>query len=245
MPGEIRGYLALTQIYLMQDKKQEAVDTLEDALESGIGSAPVYFYLGLAYNSMKKYDEAIEAYKRALALGADGSAVHFYIGAAYASMGRFNEAVEELEKAVELDPDNAEACNYLGYMYAEKGIKLDEAKDLIEKALARDPKNGAYIDSLGWVYYKQGAYNKALEELKRAAGIISRDPVIREHLGDAYAKKRMWKEALDEWGRVLELDPDNKEVKGKIDRLRGELGMRRDERGQEKEIVVEVNPEPR
>ena len=55
----------------------------------------------------------------------------------------------------------------------------------------------------------------------------------------------MWKEALDEWGKALELDPDNKDVRGKIDRLRNELGMKSEEREQEKEIVVEVNPDPR
>ena len=73
-------------------------------------------------------------------------------------------------------------------MYAERGQNLAEAVDLINKALALEPDNGYFIDSLGWAYYQQGKYPDALRELKRAVDKAKEDPVIFEHLGDAYIK---------------------------------------------------------
>ncbi len=89
---------------------------------------------------------------------------------------------------IAIDPKHAEAYNYIGYMYAERGTNLTEALELVQHALALEPENGYFIDSLGWVYYQQGRYPEALRELQRAADRAKDDPVIFDHLGDAYLK---------------------------------------------------------
>src|SRR5437762_11982877 len=82
-------------------------------------------------------------------------------------------------------------------MYAERGQNLDEAIQLINQALAIEPDNGYFIDSLGWAYYQKGRYPEALTELKRAAEKTKEpDPIIYEHLGDAYLKNALEAEAL-------------------------------------------------
>ncbi|MCK4910979.1 MAG: tetratricopeptide repeat protein, partial [Thermodesulfovibrionales bacterium] len=59
-------------------------------------------------------------------------------------------------------------------------------------------------DSLGWVYYKMGNYKKALKILKKATGIVQDDPVIFEHLGDAYIATGNSAKAKEAWLRALE-----------------------------------------
>jgi Flp pilus assembly protein TadD len=93
-----------------------------------------------------------------------------------------------LRKVLELNPDNSAALNFLGYTYAERGENLDEAESLIKRALVLHPEDGFFIDSLGWVYYQRGDYHAAVVELERAAGLAGNDPVVSEHLGDAYLK---------------------------------------------------------
>ena len=115
-------------------------------------------------------------------------------------------------------------------MYAERGQNLDEAIQLIGKAIEIEPENGFFIDSLGWAYYQQGRYPEALRELKRAVEKAREpDPVLYDHLGDAYAKNGLEQEALNAWERSLQLDPAADGVKKKIDdtttrlqRLKGE-----------------------
>ena len=106
-------------------------------------------------------------------------------------------------------------------MFAERGENLDEAVQLITKALELEPDNGYFIDSLGWAYFQQGRYPEALDQLKRAvAKAKEEDPVIFEHLGDAYAKNGLNDEALTAWEKALQLDPNADGVKKKVEDIR-------------------------
>jgi Flp pilus assembly protein TadD len=104
-----------------------------------------------------------------------------------------------MRKAIELNPQNAPALNYLGYTWAEMGVQLDEAEKLIVRALKIEPNDGFFIDSLGWVYFQRGEYAKAVEQLERAVELTVDDPVIIEHLGDAYEKIGRTEQALQRY----------------------------------------------
>ena len=93
-----------------------------------------------------------------------------------------------MQKVIALDPKNANALNYLGYTYADMGENLDEAESLIREALKHKPDDGYITDSLGWVLYKKGLFQEALIYLEKAVQLTSEDPIILEHLGDAYLK---------------------------------------------------------
>ena len=81
-----------------------------------------------------------------------------------------------------------------------------------------DPENGAYMDSLGWVYFKKGMFEEALKQLETASQLIE-DPVVFEHLGETYIKLGKQEEAAQAWKKALEIDPENEEVKKKIETL--------------------------
>ena len=125
----------------------------------------------------------------------------------YEKQQKFDDAVREFRSVIALDPKHAEAYNYVGYMFVERGQNLDEAIDLINKALALEPENGYFLDSLGWAFYQQGKFPDALRELKRAVDKAKEDPVIFEHLGDAYLKNGFDEDAATAWEKALQLDP--------------------------------------
>jgi len=101
-------------------------------------------------------------------------------------------------------------------MLAERGERLDYARQLILKALEIMPDNGAYIDSYGWVLYKSGDYPGAVRELKRAAEVITDDPVVFDHLGDAYKAMGDTENARKYWQKALELDSNNDQIRKKL-----------------------------
>ncbi|MBU4310301.1 tetratricopeptide repeat protein, partial [bacterium] len=86
---------------------------------------------------------------------------------------------------------------------------------------------GYFLDSLAWGYYQKGDYEKALELLEKAMGFVSDDPVIFDHLGDAYQKKNLLEKALHSWEKSYNLNKDKK-VKKKIKRVRKELERKRE-----------------
>ena len=69
---------------------------------------------------------------------------------------------------------------------------------------------------MGWVLYRLGAYGEAVLHLERAVELRPLDPIISDHLGDAYWRVGRRQEARFQWRRALSLDPEKKEI-GKIE----------------------------
>ena len=53
-----------------------------------------------------------------------------------------------------------------------------------------------------------GQYSKAVPELERAVTLRSQDPIINDHLGDAYWRVGRKLEAGFQWNHALSLDPE-------------------------------------
>jgi tetratricopeptide (TPR) repeat protein len=111
---------------------------------------------------------------------------------------------------------------------------------MIVRALEQRPNDGYITDSLGWVYYMrarplvQGGraaagrefLDRAIRELERAAELTGGDPVIAEHLGDAYLLRNDKRRALELYEEALSLEPREREqpqLRQKLERLRREL----------------------
>ncbi len=189
----------------------------------GLLEFPVFkaYSLGAA----QRHDEAIKIYER-IAVEANSARpdllnadFYFSYGVSAEQSGRFSTAAEAFKKSISLDSSTAaRAGNYLGYMWADRGENLDEAEILIRQAVVAEPENGAYLDSLGWVYFKKGLFDKAVQTLERALELLPEpDPVIYEHMGDAYEKLGKTAEAMAAWQRAAQLDPESKALAGKLD----------------------------
>ena len=109
--------------------------------------------------------------------------------------------------------------NYLGYSFVEMQTNMDEALELIELAVEGDPNSGYIVDSLGWVLFRMGQYSEAVVHLERAAELMAVDPIVNDHLGDAYWAVGRKIEAEFQWKRALSFDPEEDEA----DRIRRKL----------------------
>ncbi|GEM_PF-1137525 len=194
---------------------QAAESVLEERFRDEILLARVQLY-----RRQQDLDRAVEVMERLLGRNPDQDAYLIMAGEFYHELGRMEDAERVLRRAIEINPRNAEAYNALGYFFAEAGVKLDEALVLVQRALELKPDAGHILDSLGWVYYKQGQYGKAVQTLEAAVQKLgdSPDPIILDHLGDAYDKEGRREEALHYWRRALDLDPDADQIRSKLDR---------------------------
>ena len=53
-----------------------------------------------------------------------------------------------------------------------------------------------------------GRYPQAVQELEKAVSLAPTDPVLNEHLGDAYWKVGRHHEARFQWSRALSFEPE-------------------------------------
>jgi tetratricopeptide (TPR) repeat protein len=135
------------------------------------------------------------------------------------------QAEEWLEQVLDEFPDDLSALNDLGYLWADANKHLVRAERMIREAVEGEPENAAYRDSLGWVLYRLGRFPEAVAELEKAvAG--EPDPVVLDHLGDAYLAAKQPDKAKGLWQRAVEAfnkqgKPDKaKPVQEKVNRQR-------------------------
>ncbi len=213
--------LRLAIIYKDENQTEKAIKLLHQATEEGTGKNSLFFlYLGLFYEQTKQLDKAEQAILKGLETAPENVNLIFRLGVIYDKLGKKSSCIKEMKKVIKYEPDNAQALNYIGYTYADMGKNFKKAEELIRKALTISPQDGYIIDSLGWILYKKGKYKKAIIQLEIARQYVKDDPIILEHLGDAYAKEKRIKAAIQYYKEAIKLSEEkNKELEDKIKRL--------------------------
>lgn len=222
-PEAVEPHAIMALLYSLQNKSEDSNGEYEIALKNASKLQPknidIYKNLGSLYLQQQKLSAAEGMYKLILEISPKDASARFFLADIYDQSGDKNKAEEELKKALELKPDYHEALNYLGYLYVEENKNLDSAETMIKKALEIQPDNGAYIDSLGWLYFKEGKIDEAIKLLTRAGSLLA-DPVVYDHLGDAYFKAGDMANAKINWQNSLKLDPKQEKVTKKLQKIK-------------------------
>jgi tetratricopeptide (TPR) repeat protein len=217
------AYLKLAFFQLEHNELKEAAETLASARAHFPQSARIRFYEAIQHRFEKNYDAALAclAQVRALASGPEADALDpgYYLESALTLnlAGQKDRLEAVLREGLGRYPDNPELMNELAYFWADEGRHLPEALALSRRAAELDPDNGPILDTWGWVYFQMGQPKDALPYLQRAAFMTNNDPVVLQHVGDAYLKLGLRREAIATWTRALEKDPRNGDLVNRID----------------------------
>ncbi|WP_420862267.1 tetratricopeptide repeat protein [Algirhabdus cladophorae] len=201
-----------------------AIEVLRQLTETHGQLPAVHITLGDTLRYLERYDEASEAYDAAIALYVDEKPnqwfAYYVRGITHERIGEWPAAEADFRKALDLNADQPQVLNYLGYSMVEQDINLDEALEMIEKAVAARPNSGYIVDSLGWVLFRMGKYQEAVVHLERASELEAVDPIVNDHLGDAFWAVGRKIEAEFQWHRALSFDPtedDAKRIRRKLE----------------------------
>ncbi len=224
-PNDYLAAVLNVQIFTDQKRYDEGhalVDALPEDVRKKNEKEILLIHADL-YQRQKDWSRALDNYRHLIEkYGEDGQ---YLMGAGLTcqEMGRHKDAETYYLKAVRVAPQDPETYNTLGYFYADTNQKLDEALNLIQKAAKMKPDAGHILDSLGWVYYRLGNYKTAVENLEKSVKMMEStpDPVVYEHLGDAYEKLGSIDRARGAWVKALELDKESKTLKEKVERTQG------------------------
>ncbi len=132
--------------------------------------------------------------------------------------GHTREAVQAFERLLGQRPEDPNLLNALGYTLADHRMQLRRAESLIRRALAASPDNPAMLDSLGWVRLQRGDLRSAVPTLERAY-LISRDPEIAAHCGEALWASGRKSEARKVLADALARNPESKALKATVQKL--------------------------
>jgi tetratricopeptide (TPR) repeat protein len=130
---------------------------------------------------------------------------------------KFKEGV-----AKQIPVDDAQSHYDLGVAYKEMGLVEDSVREF--ELAARDPKRECICQSMiGMIHIERGNLNEAIEAFLRGLDAQMRTPeqetVLSFEVGAAYEAKKMAKEALGYFQRVMKRDPGFRDVQERVRRL--------------------------
>lgn len=171
------------------------------------------FAKGTAFLASRNYGAAVKEFQKVVAIDPYNIAAHSNLGYAYVGNDDEAGAIAEFEQVIMLAPQEPLGYNNLAYIYIDNGIYLEQGVEMAKKAVELSPGNGAFRDTLGWAYYQLGDYDKAMEELTRAAELMEDEDrpwdraLVHYHLGMVYGAQSRWIKAKEHLSKALDLDP--------------------------------------
>jgi tetratricopeptide (TPR) repeat protein len=139
--------------------------------------------------------------------------IDFNFAYQYYSHKDFKEAIPLYWKAIESDRELRYPSIYrqLGQCYLMIGV-LDSAQIVYEMGAEKVP-NDVYIqERLEWIYEAKFDFVKAIEKAKKVLELGGNKKFYYTKLKDLYIRNNQIKDAITIYDKLIELEPDNKEL---------------------------------
>jgi protein O-GlcNAc transferase len=161
--------------YLEQQKYEQAVRELRQAVQVSPKSYPALYNLGLAYWNLRKLDAAFEAFQQASRLEPREPNSRYYLGRVYLAKGEAAQAIPLFEGLVQnLSSPLADEHYQLGLAYLKAG-KGEAAIDVLRKAAQLSPQNSSVHEALGRAYQSIGQRAEAEKSFALSSQLKSED----------------------------------------------------------------------
>jgi tetratricopeptide (TPR) repeat protein len=191
-PGQVELAVRVAALLTRDDDYPSAIDVLKDAVKVHPKAPEPYLELSFIYAKyLKKVDQAIEFANKAIALDPqkiDGYQRLFEI---YLTAGDEKRALETLDRAAKMPSDDPTFWARLGRLYGSVILKPDAKPN---------PEQTARLNDV----------------FEKAAAKGQNNAAVLKEVGDYFASTQQIKEALPFYLRVLELQPDDANVREKL-----------------------------
>ncbi|MDE7159669.1 MAG: tetratricopeptide repeat protein [Muribaculaceae bacterium] len=149
------------------------------------------------------------------------ASLYTLLGDALYELKDSERAFRAYDNSLFFDPYNPLTLNNYAYFLALSGGDLEKASLMSREAIEMRPDNPTFIDTHAWILYLSGDYEGAMEEQLKAIDIAAQQEEILsadfyDHLGDIYYKLGKTDQAVENWKKALETEPDNKEIQNKV-----------------------------
>lgn len=175
-------------------------------------------YLAYLQNN---YGTALEGFKETLKINPKNPNAAKLLGAAYLQQKQYDQAEKAYQSYLANFSDDQEAqlggnLN-LAKVYALQKRFLD-AVGCLQKVLTAQPKHFEALNNLGAAYFQLNQFADAADAWKRATGAFGTSADVKEkagvykYLGYSYYRMGRLPEAIESYGKSLQLVPDDSDV---------------------------------
>lgn len=195
-------------LLLKKDNKcNEAIDLLKNAIELNPSFAEAMYELGWCYNETQQYKLALPVLAKGRQLLPNDYRVIYEDGFAKAHSGLANEAMDDYNKVIILNSSFAR-------VYSARADLYKDAKENTNAALADYLKSIEYDSSavkvyywVGWCYNDLGSFEKAIPYLQKAVSFDKQNYLPYSEIGISYFSLGRYAEANEQLTRAEMLKP--------------------------------------
>lgn len=192
---------------------RKAIEYFEQAIDKDHGYALAYSGLADSYILLGNFNvlppKEIFPKAKAAAMAAvqiDDTLAEAHTSLAYAKMNSdwdWPGAEREFRQALDLNYNYPTAHHWYSEYLAAMG-RLDESLAEAKQALELDPQSIIINTNIGYILFLARRYDEAIDAFKSTLEMDPNFGFARSLLGQAYAEKGMWDEALAEWGAPVD-----------------------------------------
>jgi len=153
------------------------------------------------------YDEAVMLIEQAIALSPDNTAYYVQLADIYCAQHRLDKAVDVIKRSIKLHPDDLSLREMLLQLYLEIG-RFEDAVREAKLALKLFPKSLFVRELLAGALLQCGRLDAALRAVNELIAQDSTNPSHYFKRAIVFQQKGDLSMAMQEFSRVLEMDPD-------------------------------------
>jgi len=218
-PDDPRVLRARGAALLALDKAEEAIADFDKALTKAPGHVPTLEAKIDALLELKRFDDAMAVADQIEEVAPRNAAAWFQRGRITGVRGEFEKALEHLNKAAEMEPRNVAVLMIRAAVLQELG-KSDEAMKDVNRALELRPDNPALLRLRAAILAGSGQLSQAVRDLEQVREQGSAEPSIDLQLGLLYSIQKRHGKALEQFDKVLAVEPRNvAALRGRADTL--------------------------
>ena len=163
-------------------------------------------------------DKALELANKLLKI--DERQARAFLVQIYTAMNNNAKATEEVNNLIKIDEYTGRYMLIQGLKKQGDLTKAEAQYKLIEAKYGNNPDYFAFFNDYGYFLLGQNRIDEAIEKLKKQVALVPKSANAHDSLGEALLKKGMLKESLAEYKKALEINPNMKSAKDKIEEIK-------------------------
>ncbi len=206
-PASWMAYNNLGQLYLHQNRLEEAIPLFEKALFHNPKDPSAPNNLGVALGKLGRDDEAKQRYQQAIEADPLDPQAYHNLGVAMAKEGKLEEAIGFYRKALEINPELAATHVNLGTTLARMG-RNEEAIEEFGKAVVIEPETGLFQQNHADALMAAGRVREAADRYRAAVSLDPSLAAAHYQLGRIAMADQLLPAALEHFRDAVEQAPD-------------------------------------
>lgn len=229
-PDLVEGHYYLGRTLSALGEREQALAALESAAALEPPSSPRRYLLQAeVYTAREEWTAALAAYRRAVDLAPQDPVPHYRMGWVLdRALLDTQTASAHYERALQIDPDYVPARLALAALHEQRG-DCDAVDRWLAPLLAIPARPGPREvvirqaeqahRRLGRCLLDQGRDDEALSHLEQALALNPRSVDAHFILAQAYVQARRYRQAIESYLQILELQPDHAQAQQALEEL--------------------------